>query len=117
LDLWGKAGFKPLFPEPFTKLTVGSSKEDVRDNAHARQEGEEYAMKTILCYGDSNTWGFNPHTGGRYDHKTRWPMALEGLNGRTSCREDMVEGDRNGLRQILPILESHRPLDMAAVML
>jgi lysophospholipase L1-like esterase len=41
----------------------------------------------------------------------------EGQNGRTSCREDPVEGDRNGLRQLLPILESHKPLDMVAVML
>ena len=93
-------------------------------------------MKTILCYGDSNTWGFNPVTLGRYDHRTRWPMVLkellnknappsepawwvveEGLNGRTSCREDPVEGDRNGLRQLLPILESHKPVDIVALML
>ena len=93
-------------------------------------------MKTILCYGDSNTWGYDPRTGDRYDHKTRWPMVMarilnrdspvddpawwvveEGQNGRTSCREDPVEGDRNGLRQLLPILESHKPLDVVAVML
>ena len=93
-------------------------------------------MKTILCYGDSNTWGYNPKTGDRYDHMIRWPMAMakilnrecpvdnpawwvveEGQNGRTSCREDFVEGDRNGLRQLLPILESHKPLDVIAVML
>jgi lysophospholipase L1-like esterase len=93
-------------------------------------------VKTILCYGDSNTWGYNPRTAKRYDHKTRWPMVLneilnknalpenpawwvieEGLNARTSCREDPVEGDRNGLRQLVPILESHRPLDVVAVML
>ncbi|MFP3089207.1 SGNH/GDSL hydrolase family protein [Treponema sp. TIM-1] len=93
-------------------------------------------MKTILCYGDSNTWGYNPQTGERYDHKTRWPMVLkkllnlnapedapaywvdeEGLCGRTSCREDPVEGDMNGLRQLIPILESHKPLDVVVVML
>jgi lysophospholipase L1-like esterase len=93
-------------------------------------------MKTILCYGDSNTWGFDPRAGKRYDHKTRWPMALksilnenseaddpawwvveEGQNGRTTCREDPVEGDRSGLRQLIPILESHKPLDIVAVML
>ena len=93
-------------------------------------------MKTILCYGDSNTWGFDPGTQGRYDHKTRWPMALkemlnkntppddpawwvveEGLSGRTSCREDPIEGDTNGLRQLLPILGSHKPIDIVAVML
>jgi len=93
-------------------------------------------MKTILCYGDSNTWGYVPKTGNRYDHNTRWPTVMarllnrdsppddpawwvieEGLNGRTSCREDPVEGDKNGLRQLLPVLESHKPLDVVAVML
>jgi lysophospholipase L1-like esterase len=93
-------------------------------------------MKTVLCYGDSNTWGYNPRTSDRYDHKTRWPMVLksilnrdappddpewwvveEGQNGRTSCREDPVEGDRNGLRQLIPILESHKPIDVVVVLL
>lgn len=93
-------------------------------------------MKTILCYGDSNTWGYVPQIGERYDHTTRWPMALkkllnrnapeespaywvveEGLCGRTTCREDPVGGDKNGLRQLLPILESHSPLDMVVLML
>lgn len=106
-------------------------------------------MKTILCYGDSNTWGYNPR-GGRYDHTIRWPTVMaallnaasggaaggvagmagglapsgaaywvveEGLNGRTTCLEDPVEGDRNGLRQLVPILRSHRPLDLVIVML
>ena len=41
----------------------------------------------------------------------------EGLNGRTSSKEDQVEGDKNGLRQLLPILESHKPLDIVTVML
>lgn len=93
-------------------------------------------MKTILCYGDSNTWGADPATGGRFDRFTRWPGVLrellnvdsppgnpeywiveEGLCGRTTCREDPVEGDKNGLRQLLPILESHKPLDLVIVML
>jgi lysophospholipase L1-like esterase len=99
-------------------------------------------MKTVLCYGDSNTWGFKPLSGKRFDHRTRWPMVLwgllnrgaplfpgadredppywvieEGLCGRTSCREDPIEGDRNGLRQLMPILESHKPLDWVVVML
>ena len=93
-------------------------------------------MKTVLCYGDSNTWGYNPK-GGRYDYTIRWPMAMaallnkgtgsdgsysywvveEGLNGRTTCREDPIEGDRNGLQQIIPILRSHRPLDLVIIML
>jgi lysophospholipase L1-like esterase len=91
-------------------------------------------MKTILCYGDSNTWGYNPNDGSRHDQTIRWPMALknilnkepgdprwwvveEGLNGRTSCRDDPVEGGRNGLRLLIPILGSHKPIDIVAVML
>ena len=93
-------------------------------------------MKTILCYGDSNTWGANPRDSTRYSHRIRWPGVLqelldngyigydppywvieEGLGGRTTCREDPVEGDKNGLRQLSPILESHKPLDIVVVML
>ena len=89
-------------------------------------------MKTILCYGDSNTWGANPK-GGRYDYTIRWPTVMasllnppgdilywvveEGLNGRTTCHDDPIEGDRNGLRHLIPILRSHRPLDLVIVML
>lgn len=51
-------------------------------------------MKTILCYGDSNTWGWNPATEDRYARDERWPGVLrrelgegylvieEGLNGQ-----------------------------------
>jgi len=46
-----------------------------------------------------------------------WWVVEEGLGGRTSCREDPIEGDKNGLRQLLPILESHNPIDLVAVML
>jgi lysophospholipase L1-like esterase len=93
-------------------------------------------MKTILCYGDSNTWGADPVSGGRFDRFTRWPGVLrellnletpsgdprywiveEGLCGRTTCRDDPVEGDRNGLAQVAPILETHKPLDLVIVML
>lgn len=52
-------------------------------------------MKTILCYGDSNTFGYNPKDGSRYDEKIRWTQILqsnlknnfkiieEGANNRT----------------------------------
>ena len=50
--------------------------------------------KHILCFGDSNTWGYDAATGGRFDDDTRWTMQLskrlgekyyvieEGLSGR-----------------------------------
>jgi lysophospholipase L1-like esterase len=46
-----------------------------------------------------------------------WWVVEEGLNGRTTCLEDPVEGDRNGLRQLIPIVRSHRPLDLVIFML
>ena len=29
-------------------------------------------MKTIVCYGDSNTYGYNPENGFRYEYEERW---------------------------------------------
>ena len=34
-------------------------------------------MKTILCYGDSNTWGYDASTGGRFPPETRWLKVLQ----------------------------------------
>jgi lysophospholipase L1-like esterase len=50
------------------------------------------------------------------DDPAYW-VVEEGLNGRTTCREDPIEGDKNGLRQLPPILESHAPIDIVVVML
>jgi lysophospholipase L1-like esterase len=88
--------------------------------------------RTVLCYGDSNTFGAAvvPRPEGRYAYEERWPGALsaslgaawhvieEGLNGRTTVRDDPVEGEhRNGKTYLLPCLESHKPLDVVAIML
>ncbi|HEX9013982.1 MAG TPA: SGNH/GDSL hydrolase family protein [Anaerolineaceae bacterium] len=89
----------------------------------------ETAMRTVLCYGDSNTWGYIPGTGGRYPAHVRWPGVLrgelgegytvleEGLNGRTTVWEDPIEGFKNGKTYLIPCLETHRPLDLVVVML
>ena len=37
--------------------------------------------KRIVCFGDSNTWGYDPVTGLRYDTDTRWPMRMQQLLG------------------------------------
>ena len=86
-------------------------------------------QKRILCFGDSNTWGYIP-TGGRYDEHTRWPMHLgellgkewavieEGFNGRTCVYDDPVEGGyKSGVNYLPPCLMSHNPLDIVAIML
>lgn len=85
--------------------------------------------KRILCFGDSNTYGYIP-TGGRYDEETRWPMRLqallgdgytvveEGFNGRTIVFDDPVEGGyKSGVTYLPPCLMSHNPLDAVLVML
>jgi len=88
-------------------------------------------MKTILCYGDSLTYGANPVMGGpRHAYEDRWPTALEtalqgkvrciaeGLGGRTTVHDDWyADADRNGARILPTILSSHEPLDMVIIML
>lgn len=86
-------------------------------------------MKTVLCYGDSNTWGYDPATRTRYPPDVRWTGMLaeqlgpdyrvieEGLNGRTTRWDDPIEPGRNGLSYLRPCIESHLPLDMIIVML
>ena len=34
-------------------------------------------MKKIICYGDSNTFGFNPKDGSRFDENIRWTSVLQ----------------------------------------
>lgn len=85
-------------------------------------------MKNILCFGDSNTFGSNP-SGGRWERYERWTGILqkmlgdeyyvieEGHGGRTTVYEDPVEGNKCGKNQLIPLLSSHRPLDLVIVML
>ena len=49
-------------------------------------------MKKILCLGDSNTYGFNPLNGARYNAQTRWTGVLKTL---LSERCEIVEAGCN----------------------
>lgn len=42
-------------------------------------------MKTVLCYGDSNTYGYVPETGLRYPREVRYPGRLQLLLGEEYC--------------------------------
>ncbi len=76
--------------------------------------------KTILVYGDSNTWGYNPNTKERYGEDIRYTKILskllgsnynvveEGLCGRTTIYNDYRYG-RAAIDFIQIILESHTP--------
>lgn len=91
-------------------------------------------MSVILCYGDSNTHGTMPietlGLGQRHPPGDRWPDAMaaalgpghqvlsEGLPGRTTVHEDVVEGGmRNGITVLPAILHSHKPIDLLIIML
>ncbi|MBC7284757.1 SGNH/GDSL hydrolase family protein [Hoeflea sp.] len=87
-------------------------------------------MKTVLCYGDSLTWGYDPETVWRHALEDRWPSALaaslgdgvqvvaDGLNGRTTAFDDhTADCDRNGARTLPTVLHTHAPLDLVILML
>lgn len=86
-------------------------------------------MKSILCYGDSNTWGYDPATGLRFDRNTRWTGVLqnelgsdyhiieEGLCGRTTIWQEPFREYRCGKTYLQPCLETHKPIDLVILML
>ena len=87
-------------------------------------------MKRILCYGDSNTWGYDPvHTDpdtglpARYDENTRWTCVMQkllgpdyyvweaGLGGRTTVFDDPLMPTRNGVKDFEMVLQTCDPVD------
>jgi lysophospholipase L1-like esterase len=89
-------------------------------------------MRSVLCFGDSNTHGQIPGQGplDRFPRAARWPGVLqselgpdwyvieEGLAGRTTVRDDPIEGaDKNGRTYLRPCLQSHAAVDLVLLML
>ncbi len=93
-------------------------------------------MKTIVCYGDSNTWGFMPKRDmpldwsvNRFAPDVRWTGVLqrelgaqfrveeEGLSGRTTFVDDPQDPHRNGLKYIDTCMLTKMPVDMVVLML
>ena len=93
-------------------------------------------QKTILCYGDSNTWGYIPQPFStqnfilsRYPRDKRWSGRLqahlgnsyyvieEGLNSRTTNLDYHIKPDRNGKRYLAPCLYTHAPIDLVIMAL
>lgn len=72
-------------------------------------------MKKVLCFGDSNTFGFVPESGKRYDKNTRWSgiltqLAAEkfeiieaGCNNRTAFSDNPAGFEQTGYK-VLPTL-------------
>lgn len=93
-------------------------------------------MKTIVCFGDSNTWGFMPKTeapaitaDNRYPWGVRWTSLLQmklgndyrvaeaGLNGRTTIFNCPLGDHRNGLAAIDTTMLCQMPVDLVTIML
>ena len=92
-------------------------------------------MKTILCYGDSNTHGAckdpadSADHGSRFNENERWTCLLqkelgedylvieEGLSGRTCAFDDPLHEGLSGVMHVTPILMSHEPVDLMIIML
>ena len=72
-------------------------------------------MKKILCFGDSNTYGFIPSSGKRYDENSRWSGILKkllreeyeiieaGCNNRTAFCDNPAGVNETGYK-VLPSL-------------
>jgi len=85
--------------------------------------------KRILCYGDSNTWGYIPGTGERYSEDVRWPCIVrklliddyeiieDGVNGRTTSFDQSWGVARNGVKGLNYALMANYPLDAIVIML
>ena len=87
-------------------------------------------MKSVLCFGDSNTYGLKPDGSGRFEKTERWTGILsemlghrdyevieEGLVGRTTVFEDSTRLGRNGSKLLPILLETHGPVDTVVLML
>ena len=91
-------------------------------------------MKTILCFGDSNTWGYNAEATllapVRHSPEVRWPGALsrtlgegyrvleDAQNGRTTVHDDpLAPVCRNASRYLPSCLDAHKPIDIVVLML
>lgn len=91
-------------------------------------------MKNILCFGDSNTWGYDFTTydpvlgsGQRLAFNERWPgrvqIALgseyrvieDALNARTNLQNDPYFNHRHGLNALEAALDAHAPLDLVII--
>lgn len=88
-------------------------------------------MYRILCYGDSNTWGYISGSDHKRYMNERWTRILakklgdnfevieEGLNSRTLLSDDPRPGKegKNGYNYLLPCLDTHDPIDLVVIML
>lgn len=86
-------------------------------------------MRRIVCFGDSNTYGFSPFDGSRYSADVRWTGVLdkllgekfevvnEGKNARTIAFDDPYNEGCNGMADIGSCIDANAPFDLMIIML
>ena len=116
-----KLGMKGIVFKDHDQLVADLDKALTKDASHDRI--------TVLCYGDSNTYGYDPGTCGRYPYEKRWTTLLgeklggryevipEGLNGRTTAYDRPGEAWKNGASSFTACLGTHKPVDFVIIML
>lgn len=89
--------------------------------------------KTVMCFGDSLTWGWvpkdPPFPSERYPQNVRWTGVMadrlgadyrvieEGLSARTTSADDPTDPRLNGSKYLPSALATHLPLDLVTIML
>jgi len=116
-----KLGMKGIVFRDYEQLIADLDKALTKDASHDRI--------SVLCYGDSNTYGYDPRTGGRYPQDARWTTLLgemlgeryeviaEGLNGRTTAYDRPGAAWKNGISSFIACLGTHKPVDYLIIML
>lgn len=78
-------------------------------------------MCRLLCYGDSNTYGYDPcsYLGGRYPKSVRWTTLLEGHGWQIFNRGENGRSIPRGNREIDIAIQSlcHEGTDILTVIL
>ena len=116
-----KLGMKGIVFKDRDQLAADLEKALTKDIGHNRI--------SVLCYGDSNTYGYDPNTGSRYPYEKRWTTILaemlgdgfevvsEGLNGRTTAYDRPGAAWKNGASSLISCLGTHKPVDYMIIML
>lgn len=121
ISIGKKLGMKGIVYKDHDQLIADLDKALTKDASHDRI--------SVLCYGDSNTYGYDPDTSGRYPGEKRWTALLgkmlgsryeviaEGLNGRTTAYDRPGAAWKNGMSSLTACLGTHKPVDYVIIML
>ena len=121
IDIGKKFGMKGIVFKDHDQLMADLDKALTKDASHD--------SISVLCYGDSNTYGYDPDTYGRYPYDKRWTTLLgemlgsryevisEGLNGRTTAYDRPGAAWKNGASSFIACLGTHKPVDYLIIML